>query len=489
MKRILKNVVSLLRRSGKRSMLLTRPALELLEDRCVPSTFTVTNVKDSGPGSLRQAILDANQHFLANHTPLQRLTGAAADVPADVIQFKIGSGVKQITTLSPLPPLADDVVIDGTTQPGYHYGKPLIVLSGTPADGGAIGLDFVEPPSGRSISESGVRGLVINHFGTAIQVPAGGDWIAQCYIGTEVSGSVAAPNDIGIAVVPGVAGKTSIWSNVISGNYADGIFAFQADETDIENNWIGTNAAATRVLGNGGAGVHLQASNGNYVAYNVIGGNYDGVRVESSWQNIIRFNWIGTNYAGARLGNSHDGVLLQSHPWDSHTYSGNVVGANLAWLLLPNQQVPSTAGDGNVIAYNLHDGVHVEGVRMIDNPIAGNSIYGNGHLGIDLGLPPSVAPLLWIAQSGKTTVVEGLVAGATPYATYYVEFYASPAGSRSSAQGQRYLGSTAMMWNPFSGVPIFVATLGKTTKGEIITATVTDAAGNTTEFSAGLSAR
>src|SRR5262249_53058929 len=37
-----------------------RPFLERLEDRTVPSTFTVTNTLDSGAGSLRQAILDAN---------------------------------------------------------------------------------------------------------------------------------------------------------------------------------------------------------------------------------------------------------------------------------------------------------------------------------------------------------------------------------------------------------------------------------------------
>jgi len=34
--------------------------LEALEDRNVPSTLMVENLADSGPGSLRQAILDAN---------------------------------------------------------------------------------------------------------------------------------------------------------------------------------------------------------------------------------------------------------------------------------------------------------------------------------------------------------------------------------------------------------------------------------------------
>src|SRR5262245_41403174 len=36
------------------------PHLEALEDRALPSTFTVTNLFDSGPGSLRAAITSGN---------------------------------------------------------------------------------------------------------------------------------------------------------------------------------------------------------------------------------------------------------------------------------------------------------------------------------------------------------------------------------------------------------------------------------------------
>src|SRR5229473_5370849 len=77
--------------------------LEVLEDRTVPTTFTVNNTLDSGLGSLRQAILDAN---------------ASPDM-GNTIQFAIpGGGVHTINLLSSLPTISRPVVIDGYTQPG-----------------------------------------------------------------------------------------------------------------------------------------------------------------------------------------------------------------------------------------------------------------------------------------------------------------------------------------------------------------------------------
>jgi len=68
------------------------------------ATFTVTNTNDSGPGSLRQAILDAN-----------------ASPGADLISFNIpGSGGHTISPQTALPALTDyaGVTLDGYTQPG-----------------------------------------------------------------------------------------------------------------------------------------------------------------------------------------------------------------------------------------------------------------------------------------------------------------------------------------------------------------------------------
>src|SRR5436190_5680762 len=153
------------------------PRLEAMEDRLVPATFTVLNTLDSGAGSLRQAILDAN-----------------ATAGTDLIDFNIGGGgVQTIAPTSALPAITDAVTIDGTTQPGFA-GSPIIELSGASA-GNVNGLLIRG-------SNSTVRSLVINRFqqaGVAI-VGTGivGNWVQGCYLGTDVSGTLARPNFRGV---------------------------------------------------------------------------------------------------------------------------------------------------------------------------------------------------------------------------------------------------------------------------------------------------
>src|SRR5262249_35839061 len=107
--------------------------LEPLEDRCVPSTFTVSNLNDAGPGSLRQAVLAAN-----------------ASPGADVIAFS--PAVRGTLTLtSGELAVSDDLTISGPgagrlTVSGNHASRVFDVsaaqasISGrTGADGLAIG--------------------------------------------------------------------------------------------------------------------------------------------------------------------------------------------------------------------------------------------------------------------------------------------------------------------------------------------------------------
>src|SRR5687767_12714827 len=77
-------------------------SIQFNEPAAISSTFVVTNTGDSGPGSLRQAIIDANTLF-----------------GPDMIAFNIpGSGVHTISPLSPLPTITGTLTtIDGYTQP------------------------------------------------------------------------------------------------------------------------------------------------------------------------------------------------------------------------------------------------------------------------------------------------------------------------------------------------------------------------------------
>ena len=78
-----------------------------------PASFVVTNTNDSGAGSLRQAILDAN-----------------ANEGAETITFAIpGSGRHTITLANALPAITENTTIDGTSQSGF-IGTPLIELDG-----------------------------------------------------------------------------------------------------------------------------------------------------------------------------------------------------------------------------------------------------------------------------------------------------------------------------------------------------------------------
>src|SRR5204862_6321020 len=105
----------------------------------------VTNTNDSGTGSLRDAIAQAN---------------SGACVSPCTIKFQIGSGVQTITPSSQFANItAANVTIDGTTQPGYS-GTPLIEISGTSA--GATSRGLVLAGGGAAL-----KGLVLRHFTAA----------------------------------------------------------------------------------------------------------------------------------------------------------------------------------------------------------------------------------------------------------------------------------------------------------------------------------
>ncbi|MCA1778202.1 MAG: hypothetical protein LC637_02110 [Xanthomonadaceae bacterium] len=172
------------------------------------ATFAVTSVADSGPGSLRQAILDAN-----------------ASPGANLIEFNIaGAGPHTIEPVSALPVLADPVTIDALTQSGADCSSwPAtlqVVIDGSQVPHGANGLAL-------SGGDAIVRGLVINSFGgaAAIFIDSDGNTVECNFLGTDntgMTGSFALNNEIGILIDGGndnvVGGADPSMRNLISNN-------------------------------------------------------------------------------------------------------------------------------------------------------------------------------------------------------------------------------------------------------------------------------
>ncbi|MBH0204115.1 MAG: DUF4347 domain-containing protein, partial [Nitrospira sp.] len=108
------------------------------------ATYTVTNTSDSGAGSLRQAILDAN-----------------ANAGTDNIVFSIaGTGVHTINVASALPTITGTVILDATSDDSFavNSSRPAIILDGNNAFTGD-GLVLSSTADGSTI-----RGLVIRDF-------------------------------------------------------------------------------------------------------------------------------------------------------------------------------------------------------------------------------------------------------------------------------------------------------------------------------------
>ncbi len=312
------------------------------------ASFTVSTTTDSGTGSLRQAILDANG-ATGPHT-------ITITVPGTVV------------LLTPLPAITQSVAISTTSgQPDYELNGSMTQGTGN----ASIGIYL-------RAGSSSVRGLVINRFGEAgIRMDTdgtgidNGNTIAGNRIGTNVAGTAASANlNRGILIVGTtghtIGGSTTADRNLISGNSGRGIDINAGGNALVTGNYVGTNAAGTGDLGNFSHGIQIVNSSGSTIGggtpatRNVISGN-DGSGITiigdlgtPASNNIVQGNYIGVTSGGnADLGNNGSGVLIQG--------SSNTIGG-------------TTAALGNVISTNAGNGVSINSSLATGNTIAGNSI-------------------------------------------------------------------------------------------------------------------
>ena len=389
---------------------------------------TADTVANDGFCSLREAIIAAN-----TNTASGALAGecAAGQAGQDTIQFSIGSGTPSIAvTGSPLPTITEPVQIPGNTG-----GATRIELNGAGAGANADGLSIT---AGNSL----IRNLVINRFsGNGIRIrSAGGNIIAGCYIGVNVTGSAALGNQgtgIVIEEAPGnlIGGTSAGARNVVSANFLGIVLVSpNAKGNRIEGNYVGTDVTGTVALGNVHSGISVNNAPGNLIggaaagAGNLISGNnVHGVDIgggAGSTGNRIEGNLIGTDVSGLNaLPNKREGIRVEGPATENviggtvagarnvisgnnlsgvilgvgatrNRVEGNFIGTNLSgtaavpnkghgvWLGFigdaPNNIIGgTTAGARNLISGNQYDGISINGAGSSGNKVQGNYIGTN----------------------------------------------------------------------------------------------------------------
>jgi titin len=412
---------------GAPSVLLTVPV----------NTFTVGNTNDSGPFSLRQAILDAN-----------------ASPGADAIDFQyLPSGTLEFNVLSDLPRITEALIIDGTTYEGGAIRlKTMASFLGLQLGGGSNvvrGLEFRGFPFPIVVVSAG--NLV---EGNKIVPPASGEFplgfgmripnaVNNTIGGTvaaarnEIDGNLGLSTGTAITITGGSASGNKVQGNLIRraayavvlsnapGNLVGGTLAGARNviiESDreglrviggfaagnlVQGNFIGLDAAGTAALGNGQNGIVVAGAPATTVggtvagARNLISANgHGGIWITAgASETLVQGNFIGTDVTGTLdRGNAFAGVTLSAGPGPGTVIGGNVAGAR------------------NVIAGNGQDGVQLSGATgtLIQGNFIGTNAAGTAALGNTLAgvlVDNAAATQIGGTATGAGNVIAGNLQG------------------------------------------------------------------------------
>lgn len=464
------------------------------ESNIVDATeLVVTHAGDSGAGSLRQAILDANS--LPNF---------------NTIRFAIpGNNGAILLPQSPYPDIVTPMRIDGFTQPGAQPNanewSNNAIYRIQIAGGGTVSYAFRVPTSAPASTQLELRGLLIGGFSNAVLLQSG-------------SGHVVRGNHFG-RFDPGILGGSDNLNAIYVNGTADGVHVGGIDPADRNSIAGHPNPSA----GNG-YGIYLGGSgDGHVVIGNLIGtfpngnaayGHRVGLRIDTNLGVVLR-NLISGNV---------DGMQLYG---DQNLIVSNRVGVKALSLCLPpcvpDYALPNTHGimvfaeatentlRENQVAYNDYSGLILY-PGTSGNALSANRVHANQTFDLDLREPAGMNPIDTdgvLAGCGNANCGQnfpqldtasgarnaGSVQGslATANGTYRLEFFAGSACGAGGQGGATHFlaahdvvvsgGSTLPPSNGHAPFDLPIESAAALT-GQFITATATSASGNTSEYSA-----
>jgi hypothetical protein len=438
--------------------------------------YTVTSREDSGAGTLRDAIAQAN-----------------VQPGLDTIQFNVSNSITVYSTLS----VSDPVIIEGGgTTLGVNSGA-LVLLSlvsgsggstvrelavvggnvgidlqsdGNTVEGCLVGIDWNNTPRGCGTGVNvagdnntigggtGLQRNVVSSNTYGVELYGTANNVLNNYIGTNRIGDTGMGNTTALVVYGNgntIGGSLTSDRNIISSSSSSGI-SLSGEWNIFQNNYIGINAAGTGILNNGNNAAFLTNDGGN----NLFQDNYMADRFyfynAGSTGNTLVGNKIGILPNGSTSGFTHNSGIFFNM-----SASGNYAG------------LPST-GQGNLIVGSSGAGIETYVLSAVQNGYFGNTLVGCGVAGIvNNGNNSKAAPSI------NSALVNLSISGTAEPNDYIEIFVAENSGNPGT---ERFVGFTTAdgsgNWSLNPG--------GSVSAGEFVRATATDVANNTSVLSGSL---
>jgi predicted outer membrane repeat protein len=328
-----------------------------------PPTLIVTNTNNSGPGSLRQAVLDANATATAEHIIFDASFNSPQTITLTTGDIVLaGSGNANVTIIGPG---ANLLTVSGNNNSRIFsiLENSVVNISGMTLTGGNGGSSGPGNGFGGAVNNQGV--LTLSNM--------------------IITGNTAGASGGGIYAED--RATLSLSNSTVSGNMATtsgGGIAFDIDSTaTISRSTISGNTAAMR-----GGGVHLQPDEDNLI------------KIESS---TISGNMAPTGAGIYREPSGTLTVTLSSTTVANNTAT-NIGGGVVGTMNAGNTLIGNNTDNGTAPDYS--GTLNSQGYNLLENT-AGATVTGDTATNIT-GVDPNLGPL---ANNGGPTFTHALLSG------------------------------------------------------------------------------